>query len=170
MVSVLIGILIICSVIILDQVSKLLMTYVIINHGPIKILGNFVVLKLQFNNGAAFSSFSGQFWLLMGITLLATIAFIFMAKYAKFERGKMTYSLGIYFMIGGMFGNFIDRVFATDRSALYQMTAPKHAVCDFIYINGFANCNIADAFLTLGVILVIIDLVFFESRREKDVN
>lgn len=169
--SILIGLMIISGVVILDQVSKLLMIYLLADKAgqAISVIGDFFKFKLTFNTGAAWGMFEGKFWLLMTVTAIATIIFIFFAKYADFRKAK-TYSIGIYFMIGGMIGNFVDRVFATEKSFLFtNLEAPAHGVTDFISFNFFpAIFNIADSFLCIGVALVLIDIIFFERKRNQD--
>ena len=168
--SILIGILVSSGIVILDQASKFFMMWYLGNNGgTVGIIDNFFSFDLTFNTGASFSLFAGRFWLLMLVTVVATIIFIFMAKYARFERGAKWYFFGIYFMIGGMIGNFIDRAFATDRGLIFGVMADKHGVCDFIHFHFFpAIFNIADCFLCIGVVLVLIDLIFFERKRNKD--
>lgn len=169
--SILIGIIVASCVFILDQGSKLLMIYLLADkpNNTITLIDNFLDLKLVFNTGASFSLFAGKFWLLMTITVIATLLFIYFARYADFRKAK-TYSLGIYFMIGGMLGNFIDRAFAIDRSSLFTaLNAPAHGVTDFIAFDFFpAVFNIADSFLTVGVVLVLIDIIFLERKRRKN--
>lgn len=161
--SVLIGLIIVVFAILIDQVSKIVMLTLLQTEGnSITVIDNFFKLYLVFNDGAAFSSFSGQFPMLMGITVIATIIFIIMAKSAKFDVNPF-YAWGIYLMIGGMIGNLIDRIFYTD-----------HAVVDFLSFTfwgwDFATFNIADSCLVIGVICICIDILFFESKRNKEVK
>lgn len=167
-ISVLCGIIIVSLIVLLDQLSKLMaMVFLLDRVGQtIEIIPGFFRFSLSFNNGAAFSSFSGQFIVLMAMTVVATILFCYMARFANFKKAPW-YSTGIYFMIGGMLGNFIDRAFSTER-----MYAPKHSVVDFLSFTffgkyDFAIFNIADSFLVVGAILVVIDLLFFERKRSK---
>ena len=132
--------------------------------------GNFIVvipeffkLKLHYNTGAAFSSFDGNFPFLMIMTVVATIVFIFMAKYADFKSKKF-YSWGIYLMIGGMIGNFIDRVFNYGKGVV------DFLAFTFFKTYDFAVFNMADTFLVIGVICIMIDILFFEAKREKKVK
>ena len=66
-------------------------------------------------------------------------------------------------MIGGMIGNFIDRVFRFGQG-----------VVDFLSFTffgwDFAVFNMADTFLVIGVICVIIDLLFFDGKRDKQIE
>jgi signal peptidase II len=125
----------------------------------IGVIDNFFKFQLYYNKGAAFSSFEGNFPFLMGMTAIATIVFIIMARWTDFSSKKF-YSWGVYLMIGGMIGNFIDRVFNRDLG-----------VVDFLSFTffdwNFAVFNLADSFLVIGVICIIIDLIFFDGKREK---
>lgn len=159
--TLLIGLIIAVSSIIIDQISKLIMVGLLVEEGnSIVIIDNFFKLQLYYNKGAAFSSFEGNFPFLMIMTLIATIVFIIMAKWADFDNKKF-YSWGVYLMIGGMIGNFIDRVFNFDEG-----------VVDFLSFTffgwDFAVFNLADSFLVVGVICIIIDILFFDSKREKN--
>ena len=109
--SIIYGLIIVVLSILIDQVSKIVMLALLETEwNSIEVIPNFFKFYLVFNDGAAFSSFKGQFEMLMGVTLLATIIFIVMALSADFKKNPF-YAWGIYLMIGGMLGNFIDRVF-----------------------------------------------------------
>lgn len=158
--NIILGLIIVVSAILIDQISKIVMLSLLQTEGnSIVVIENFFKFYLVFNDGAAFSSFSGQFPLLMGITVLATIVFIIMAFSAKFDFNPF-YAWGIYLMIGGMCGNLIDRIFYTD-----------HAVVDFLSFtfwgSEFATFNIADSCLVVGVICVCIDMLICEGLRKK---
>ena len=158
--TIIIGLIIVALTVLIDQISKLLMVSILVNEGgTIGVIDNFFKLQLHYNKGAAFSSFSGNFPFLMGMTVIASIVFIVMARWASFDTKKF-YSLGLYLMIGGMIGNFIDRVFNQDLG-----------VVDFLSFTffgwDFAVFNLADSFLVVGVICLMIDLIFFDAKREK---
>lgn len=161
--NILIGLIIIVVSILVDQISKIVMLTLLKTEGSsIVVIENFFRFYLVFNDGAAFSSFEGQFGLLMGVTILATAVFIFMASSAKFDINPF-YSWGIYLMIGGMCGNLIDRIFFTN-----------HAVVDFLSFSfwgwEFATFNIADSCLVVGVICVCIDMLICEGLRKKKIE
>lgn len=159
--TIIIGLIIVIISVLVDQLSKLLMVNLLQTEGNyITVIEGFFRFKLHYNTGAAFSSFDGNFPFLMVMTLVATIVFIIMAKWADFDK-KFFYSLGIYLMIGGMIGNFIDRIFN------YGVGVVDFLAFTFFGWN-FAVFNIADVCLVIGVIAVIIDLIFFDGKREKE--
>jgi signal peptidase II len=67
-------------------------------------------------------------------------------------------SLGITFIIGGAIGNLIDRFY-------------RGAVFDFIFFHyekySFPAFNLADAFIDIGVVIVIISFFKFNINRQK---
>ena len=162
--TIIFGLIIILATVLIDQITKALMVSLLVTEGNfIVVIPEFFKLKLHYNTGAAFSSFDGNFPFLMIMTAVATIVFIYMAKYADFKSKKF-YSWGIYLMIGGMIGNFIDRVFN------YGEGVVDFLAFTFFKTYDFAVFNMADTFLVVGVICIMIDILFFEAKREKKVK
>ena len=159
--TLIIGLIIVFITIIIDQISKIYMEELLEFEGnSIVVIDGFFKFQLHYNTGAAFSSFDGNFVFLMFMTLVASIVFVIMALMSDFET-KFFYTLGVFLMIGGMIGNFIDRVFRFGQG-----------VVDFLSFTfwgwDFAVFNLADTFLVIGVISIIIDLLFFESKRVEE--
>ena len=163
--SILIGLLIILTSVFFDQITKVLAIMFLsdLPGNTFTVIPNFFRFYLTFNKGAAFSSFSGQYNILMILTVIATLIFIYMAKFANFKKAPF-YSIGVYLMIGGMLGNLVDRI-AT-------MLNVVEGVTDFISFTffgwDFAVFNLADICLCVGVACVIIDMLFFESKRKRE--
>ena len=156
--TIIIGLIIAVSAVLVDQVTKLIMISELVKEGDIiEVIPGFFKFMLQYNPYIAFSMelpFEGQ----MIFTGVAAVLFVIMAIWCDFKT-KPFYSWGIYLMIGGMIGNFIDRIFC------------EHGVIDFLsftfFGKPFATFNIADSCLVVGVICIIIDLLFFDGKREK---
>lgn len=156
---ILIGLCVIVASIVIDQLTKLL-SLVYLDNGSITVIEGFFELKLYFNTGAAWSSFSGEFGFLMLMTLISIIAFAFFFKSVNFKT-KLIYSLGISLMFGGLFGNMIDRI-------------AMRKVVDFLSFDfgsySFPIFNVADICLVVGVGLFIIDILFLEGKRKEKEN
>ena len=163
--TVVIGLIIVVLAVLIDQISKVLMVTLLVDEGKfLVVIPDFFKFKLHYNPYIAFSMKVPFPWQ-MAFTVLATGVFGFMAKDADFKHKKF-YSWGVYMMIGGMIGNFIDRIF---NFVFYNQ---EKGVIDFLSFTffkkyDFAVFNIADSFLVVGVICVIIDILFCEPRREK---
>lgn len=142
-------------VIVLDQVTKWTVVRNMEIGESISIVDNFFYLTSHRNTGAAWGILAGQMWLFYIITLIVVAGIIYyMQTQAK---GKPLFQVSLSFILGGAIGNFIDRLF-------------RKEVVDFLdtYIFGydFPIFNIADSALTIGVILLFIQ-IFKEERREK---
>jgi signal peptidase II len=140
-----ISFLVIIFVFILDRTSKVAIVNHQINNQSI-FINNYLNFDLIWNTGVGFGLLShnaNTYYHL--ITLLISMVIVFLAylimKADFFE--KILYSL----ILGGALGNLYDRLFF-------------FAVPDFIdfHINSFHwfTFNIADIFITLGIILIII--------------
>lgn len=155
--NLIIGLIIMFSVILLDQTTKILFDIILIHEGKyIEVIPNFFKFELVKNTGMSFGLLKGKFELFMAITIIATIIFGVMCYFADFKKAPV-YSVSVYFMVGGMIGNLIDRIFR-----------PNHAVIDFISFSFFkAIFNVADCFLVIGVAMLMFDILFLESKRKE---
>jgi len=145
------GIILIVVGIILDQVSKILIkTYLV---KKVSVIGDFFELIYVENRGAGWGMFKGQLWFLIMVTLIALGIFTYLMKDFDLKNRTM-YSISLILMVSGTFGNFIDRIF-------------RGYVIDFLQFNfgsySFPTFNIADSFLTIGVIILAIDVLFGKS-------
>ena len=112
----------------------------------------FIDLLLIYNSGIAFGIFdrSGDFAsnLLLIVTLFITTYLIWLTIKETNNKNKISLS----FISGGAIGNVLDRI--NDGS-----------VTDFLYLEIYNYSlfvfNLADAFITIGAILII----YFEIRR-----
>ncbi len=111
------------------------------------------VLSLTYlkNDGAAWSSFSGQQWFFMLLTpLVLIVAAYFLWKYAD----KNWYYWGLTLIISGALGNFIDRIRQGYVVDMFQT--------DFM---NFPIFNIADALLSVGFVILFIAILTDESEK-----
>ncbi|GAK04634.1 lipoprotein signal peptidase [Geomicrobium sp. JCM 19037] len=121
----------------------------------IPIIENVLHITSHRNMGAAFGILQGQMWLFYIVTVIVTVGIIYyMPKLAKQNKW---YGISLGVLLGGTLGNFIDRLF-------------RNEVVDFVdvYIGSysFPIFNVADAALTIGVIVLLV-LMFVEDRKEK---
>jgi len=148
--QVIISLIVISFIFILDRVTKTL----IINHQLINqsiFVNDYLNFELIWNTGIGFGLLSqnaNSYYHLISLVIFAVIIFlVYLIIKANFLE-KILFSL----ILGGAIGNIYDRL-------IY------FAVPDFIdfHINNFHwfTFNIADIFITLGIILIIIkDLKF----------
>ena len=134
---------------VLDRISKMSIINEQLNNGSLYV-NNYLNFDLVWNTGISFGLLSQTdtaYYHLMSLLILFVIIFlIYLIRKADFKE-KILFSL----IFGGAVGNFYDRV-------------TFYAVPEFIdfHINElhWFTFNIADIFITIGVILLIIkDLV-----------
>jgi len=147
-------------VIVVDQLSKLWI------ERTMSLGDSFVVLPVidivrAHNTGAAFSFLADAGgWQRWAFTLLAvgvSIALVFwMRKLALATQGLLAF--GLTLIVGGAIGNVIDRV--------------EHGyVVDFVHAHWgphyFPAFNVADAAISIGAVLVILDSLLEGRARRK---
>jgi signal peptidase II len=146
-------ILIAVSVIVLDQIVKALVRPRLGLFDSVTVIPGFFSLTRVHNTGAAFGLMNAIDipYKTAVMALVQTAALIGLAAYAAtLAPAQRLTRVGLSFVIGGAIGNLIDRV-----TAGY--------VLDFFdfYWRGwhFWAFNIADASITIGVALMILDLL-----------
>ncbi len=141
------------GVVVLDQLVKAVVRPRLALFDSIAVIPGFFSLTRVHNTGAAFGLLNAIDipYKTAVMALVQTAALVGLAAYAAtLAPGQRLTRIGLSFVIGGAIGNLIDRV-----TAGY--------VLDFFdfYWRGwhFWAFNIADASITIGVALMILDLI-----------
>lgn len=133
----------IITIVVLDQLSKMLALRYLAPAGSIPVIKNIFHLTYVENRGAAFGIMQNQ-KLFFVIFALLVLGFIWFYAYNNRLDKVMVYGLSL--MAGGVIGNLIDRV----RLGF---------VVDYLHIMNFPVFNIADSAVTIGIILIGIFLL-----------
>jgi signal peptidase II len=146
-----------------DQVTKAVARRALELHESIVIIPDLLAFTRVHNTGAAFGMFNsmdfpGKTMLLTGV---ATLALAGVAWYAvSIPLSERLARLGVACILGGAIGNLIDR-------------ATAGYVLDFVDASWrgwhFWAFNVADAAISIGVILMILDLVGLGRRASNSV-
>lgn len=147
------------SLLILDQFSKIAVANKMVVGESICVLPNFFDIRYVRNSGAAWSFLADVSWGQTFFKVLTVIALIAFTCYYVFvcKKGYKFLRVGVLFIIAGTIGNFIDRVAYGE-------------VIDFLaftLLNGykFPVFNMADTFLTVGIIMAIIHYLFLDKDK-----
>ncbi len=139
-----------------DQITKALVVARIALYADVPFLPGILRLTYVQNNGAAFSSFSGQQWLFALIFLVFTglILWEYFRKQAGFTPFERWCIAAVY---GGGLANMIDRIRLGYVVDMFETT-----------FMDFPVFNVADCFITCGCILVMVHLIFWNKAFWKD--
>lgn len=142
-------------IVVADRLVKDLVLANIDLHAKIDLIPGVFRLTYTQNTGGAFSAFSGASWLFHIIVPLAVIFLVATMLFRIFTGPCAVLSCTA--VIGGAIGNYIDRV------------AYGYVVDMFdFYLIDFAVFNLADCFITVGCILLMVCVLFFpEDKKEK---
>jgi signal peptidase II len=144
-------------VVFLDQLSKYLVSTKLAPYGSVTIIENFFYLSHVRNSGGAFGVLSwvnpNFFVIISGIAI--GVVFIF---FISLDRAQRLAAVALSLILGGALGNIVDRI------RLGQ-------VVDFIDIHWHSlkwpAFNLADSAITIGVLLLIIELLGSETEKRR---
>lgn len=140
-------IVLLCVLIVLDQLSKIYIDSTMNINDSIEVIPNFFYITYALNTGAAWSILEGKMLFFYVIAIASLIAMFYFYRNAKKE--DWITKTGIIFMVAGTIGNLIDRL-------VYQHV--RDFLDFFIFNYDFPIFNIADMALCFGVLLIIIDV------------
>ena len=147
-------------VVIADQITK----WAIVEWIPLydKVpLNSFLNLTHQKNQGAAFSFLADaggwQRWFFVALSSIVS-AVIAVWLWRIRNDGQTMLAAGLALVLGGAVGNLIDRVLLGHVTDFIQVWFGSWA---------FPSFNVADAGISVGAALLIIDALFISGREEK---
>ena len=141
------------GLIVLDQVSKFLVSTNMQEFESIPVINNFFAITYSRNSGMVFGALEGaasaNFWILLIFAVVASGIFGYLFFKSDFKDKRLwIYRLALILLISGSIGNGIDRAIQ-----------PDHSVIDFLDFHGIwvYIFNLADSFLVVGIGLFFID-------------
>ena len=142
---------------VIDIVSKLVVSNLMVVNDSILVIKNFFYVTYVKNTGAAWSIFSGE---TLGLIIVSLIIISFIIYYiSKNKPSTMMEKVGYAMILGGSFGNLLDRI-------IYGY------VIDFLDFNIFGYdypiFNLADSFIFIGVMLIVVYTWRYENGNESN--
>jgi len=146
-------------IVLLDQWSKIAVVKHFVVEGASQEVTSFFNLVLAYNPGAAFNFLAEaggwQRWFFGVIAIAASVFFSIWIYRSAATKTCETFALA--FVLGGALGNLYDRIFL------------GHVV-DFIQVHYqntyyFPAFNLADSAITLGAIVLIVDMLFSKEKK-----
>ncbi|MFK7702133.1 signal peptidase II [Pseudomonas caspiana] len=143
-------------VLVVDQATKYYFENRLELYEQIVIIPDYFSWMLAYNTGAAFSfladSSGWQRWLFALIAVVVSVVLVVWLK--RLGRDDTWLAIALALVLGGALGNLYDRV------------AIGHVI-DFIFVHwkehGFPAFNVADSAITVGAIMLALDM--FKSKK-----
>src|SRR3989442_404723 len=138
------------AVVAADLVTKLLAESLLARHLPVQVIGDYVQLRLVYNQCAAFGLCLGAYsrWIFFGLAIAALFVLRSMVRSAR--PGDRFRIVSLALVCAGAVGNVVDRL----RSA--------QGVVDFVDVGigsaRWPTFNVADSAITVGAIALAVSL------------
>ena len=152
---------IVILIIIFDQWAKSLIIKNVMLYEVLPV-NSFINITHQENAGAAFSILSNaggwQRWFLSVLAICISVYIVFWLFRLR-NQDQIILSIGLSLVLGGAIGNVIDRIqlgYVIDYIQVFIMGWP------------FPSFNIADASITVGAVILIIDALFISKNSVFD--
>ncbi len=143
-----------------DLVTKRIVELRLLPVPPVSVFGEWLQLRLVYNQGAAFGLDLGPYsrWIFM---MLAVVAIVLLFRLSRNSSATDTFRhLACGLVAGGAAGNLLDRL--------------RHAngVVDFIDVgigaHRWPTFNVADMGVSVGAILLALSLWLEDARRRRE--
>lgn len=120
-------------------------------HMRIPVIGGFAGLQLAHNPGIAFSITMPD-----SVEAVVILAALGLVTWLALRTAKTSSArIGFGMIIGGAIGNILDRI-------------PDGLVTDYFQVGTFPIFNVADSFITIGVILLLLEEIWRYWRHHSN--
>lgn len=143
------------AIVVADLATKLIAESLLARRLPVAVIGEWVRLRLVYNQGAAFGLHLGEHsrWIFFGLAVLALIVLGSMVRSTR--PGDRLRLLALALVCGGATGNLLDRI------------RNHEGVVDFLDVGvgdwRWPTFNVADSAITVGAVALAI-LLWLEGR------
>ena len=144
-----------------DLLSKhYIMPFLLENGRHYVLIDKVLALNYQLNEGAGFSMLSGKKDALIAITSVAMVIILLLIVVLHLRNTNRTHrgrflNMVLVMMLAGGIGNLVDRIMFG-----YVRDFIEYTIIETLFGKPFAICNIADIYLTVGMVLVIVYVLF----------
>ncbi len=152
------------AIIIGDQLTKIAAELWLTYYQPVSVIPGYFNLTLMYNTGAAFSFLADaggwQRWLFTILAATISVYLLLWIKSIPYHQKRLAIALSM--ILGGAVGNLIDRLIYGHVIDFIQIHYQEHW-----YYPAF---NIADSAITLGALLLIVDILMQKKDNDESVS
>lgn len=147
-------------VILVDQVSKFFILQYLTESQSVSVIGNLLRFTFIYNEGGALGTSLGPSWAYTILTLVALILIVRFFASSRSDGVLMKISLAL--ILGGAIGNLVDRLRFGKVVDFVDADLPH---IPFVRLERWYTFNIADAAITIGLILFGLSVII--RKRDK---
>jgi len=151
-------------VVFLDRLSKAAIETRSTEGWRHELIRNFIYLVHSKNPGIAFSIFadSNSHWVRYVLIIASLVAIAIIAWYLVAADGVSSRAAaGLALLLGGATGNLTDRILHGAVTDFFEVLFGSYRYPAF---------NVADSAITIGAILILLDLLFSKPRRPNAIS
>ncbi len=139
----------------IDQISKIIIELLIAYNNSITIIKKFFSITIVHNYGVSWGMLSGKRIIIM---ILSILTMIFIYHISKSYKDNIRNNIAFGLLIGGMFGNFLDRLI---------LGYVRDFLDFYIFKYNYPVFNIADICIVVGILLLIIATLKGEDESDN---
>jgi signal peptidase II len=128
-----------------DQATKWLAVDRLTGEPDKQLLGDFLVLHLTRNAGAAFSTGTGYTWLFSCLAIVAVLVVLWLSRRVR----SVGWAVALGLLLAGITGNLTDRVFRSPGVL-------RGHVVDFLMLPHWPIFNVADMCINVAAALILV--------------
>jgi signal peptidase II len=149
-------------VVLLDQLTKLWAVTALFGQPPLRILGDFLMFSLVYNEGGAMGTRLGPstYYLIMALVVLP-----FVLYYIYRNRQTPVISFPLAFIAGGATGNLIDRIRFGQVIDFIDVDFFNISIGSF-QLDRWWTFNLADSAISCAIVFLIIHM-FFQRKEPR---
>lgn len=149
-------------IVLIDQISKSLIVKNLREGDTISVIGNFLNFHFIYNQGGAMGTNVGPPW---AYAILTTVALILIVRYFIRSHSDDAFTkISLAIILGGAIGNLVDRVRFGKVVDFIDADIPD---IQFLHIYRWFTFNVADAAITIGLILFAISIIFKSPKEDE---
>ena len=157
------GIILFLILVLVDQLTKLVADAYLDKGDGFAIIEGWLGITFTYNRGISYGMGSDASpYLKIGvIALTAVMMAVIAVVFFKLDKRRVWLKVACVLIVAGGVGNLIDRVY-------YRVWDPAtypYGVRDMVDLSrfGFAVCNFADFFISIGAVMLVFAFIFFDK-------
>lgn len=162
--SILWPVVIVLSVLLADQISKILALRYLAETESVTVLGRFLKFTLVYNEGGAMGTNLGSstYYLIASILIL-----LFVLYYIYLVRRDRIMAFTLSFVAGGALGNIVDRIRLGKVVDFIDVDMPDVSLFGR-ELERWWTFNIADSAITCAIIVLLVRVLFVRHPKEVE--